>query len=116
MKILILEEAIKTVRKREDTHGECAQNHLEIANLWSAYLGKKLHPRDVALMMVLVKIARTKANSRKTDHYVDMAGYAAIAGQIGGAGLTDVMTDKLNDDETRHRSNPKKHRLLGEDL
>jgi hypothetical protein len=37
---------------------------------------------EVAIMMVLLKIGRTKSRKAVKDHFVDMAGYAAIAGDI----------------------------------
>ena len=41
-----------------------------------------IRDRDVATMMVLLKIARTQAGSHNVDDYVDACGYAAIAGEI----------------------------------
>ena len=40
-------------------------------------------------MMILLKIARTKSRTAVKDHYVDMAGYAAIAGEIVLGGHPD---------------------------
>lgn len=34
------------------------------------------------MMMALLKIARVKADPKKTDSYIDLAGYAACAGEI----------------------------------
>lgn len=73
---------------RAATHGPKERNHQNIADHWNAYLGDRVSPRltplDVALMMVELKVARTKAGSGLTlrDNYVDMAGYAGIAGEI----------------------------------
>lgn len=39
---------------------------------------------QVALMMVLLKVARTKTGGLNIDDYVDMAGYAGVAGEIIG--------------------------------
>ena len=38
---------------------------------------------DVAMLMVLVKIARTKSSPEHSDNYVDMAGYSALASELG---------------------------------
>ena len=42
---------------------------------------------DVAIMMILLKISRhTQGEKINIDNFVDMAGYAAIAGEIGESG------------------------------
>lgn len=69
-------------------HGPKERCHQNIADHWNAYLGFRLTTPltalDVALMMVELKIARTKTGSGVTfrDNYVDMAGYAGVAGEI----------------------------------
>ena len=77
-----LDKAIKVVTgQRQHDYGDKYENHKNIADLWSAYLETEISPHDVAICMLLVKVARLK--HRKTeDCYVDMAGYAAIAGEI----------------------------------
>lgn len=77
----ILSEALAVVRTREKEYGEASENLELIASLWSMYLGDHLHNKDVALMMILLKIARAKHPSFHKDNYVDMAGYAAIAAE-----------------------------------
>ena len=73
---------------RAAQHGDKLENHRDIAALWNAYLGWRLPegatltPQDVALMMALLKIARTKAGGHNADDYVDLAGYAGVAGEI----------------------------------
>ena len=52
-----------------------------IAALWTAYAGTDITPKDVAMMMALLKIARAKAGS-KPDTYIDLAGYAACGGEL----------------------------------
>ena len=42
---------------------------------------------DVALMMVLLKISRhTQGTKNNLDNFIDMCGYAAIAGEINESG------------------------------
>jgi len=67
---------------RARTHGDKVRNHQNIALLWSAYLGVPITPLQVALMMALVKVARTKLGEYNEDNYVDLAGYAGVAGEI----------------------------------
>ena len=78
-----LSEATRLVGKdREEDYGDKVHNHCNIARLWSAYLDTKIEAHDVAVMMVLLKIARTKLGKISTDTYIDMAAYGAIAGEI----------------------------------
>lgn len=73
---------------RENTYGEPEDNFATIANFWSEYLFAKgvleklIDSDDVAMMMALLKIARIATGNPKADNYVDLAGYAACAGEI----------------------------------
>lgn len=67
---------------RNATHGNKRQNMQHTADMWSAYLGYPITAEQVAICMVLVKVSRTKCGTAIDDHYVDMAGYAAIAGEV----------------------------------
>ena len=78
---------------RNKSHGDAFNNHAEIAEFWNIFLDKKLNPMasitadDVAIMMILLKISRpTQGDKNNMDNFVDMAGYAAIAGEISDAG------------------------------
>ena len=68
--------------QREKDYGDKAENHNNIAKLWSAYLDIKIDAHDVALMMALLKMARTKLGEVSKDTYIDMSAYSAIAGEI----------------------------------
>jgi phage gp36-like protein len=85
----ICSEAAELVMgSRAGQHGPKVRNHQNIADHWNAYLGERLTmpltALDVALMMVELKIARTKLSGGRSnrDNYVDMAGYAGVAGEI----------------------------------
>jgi hypothetical protein len=73
---------------RNQTHGDKATNHGNIAALWNAYLGIRRDPvaplsgEDVALMMNLLKVARTQTGGLNVDDFIDGCGYMAIAGEI----------------------------------
>ena len=67
---------------RHTDYGDKVDNHTNIANLWSAYLDGTITPHNVAIMMCLLKVARTKLGDVSVDTYVDMAAYGAIAGEI----------------------------------
>lgn len=66
---------------REEDYGSPEDNFAVIAALWTAYTGTDIKPKDVAMMMALLKIARAKAGS-KPDTYIDLAGYAACGAEI----------------------------------
>jgi len=100
--IEIIEEAKRLVSSnREKTYGNKTKNHTNISTLWSAYLDKKISPLDVALMMALLKIARTKLGKHNADDYVDLVGYGAIAGEIA-----DNSTKQLEFDFGKEGTDP----------
>jgi hypothetical protein len=86
----VLEEAIKSVDERGKPYGGVEDNFQRIANLWNAHIINRyqqvvpLDPKDVAMMMVLVKIARLATAPSHPDSWVDIAGYAACGGSLGG--------------------------------
>jgi hypothetical protein len=71
---------------RAMTHGDMAENLGRVADLWSAYLGRRLDcgltAVDVGQMMVLLKVARTQGGTVNADDFIDQCGYAACAGEI----------------------------------
>lgn len=79
---LILDKAKQCVcGDRDEQYGDPKKSFALIAELWQVYLGVTIKPKDAAIMMTLFKIARTKYK-HKLDNYIDMAGYAAIAGEL----------------------------------
>jgi len=69
--------------KRSDQHGPDLKLAFQrTADLWSAYLGKRIEARDVPMMMVLLKVTRSTEGEYNADDYIDICGYAALAGQI----------------------------------
>lgn len=95
----ICEKTLKTALEltggdRAKQHGDKRQNHQNIADLWNAYFADKLikspsepfAPIDVAIMMILVKVARTKSGTFNLDNFVDIAGYAGVAAECADDG------------------------------
>ena len=77
-----LQEAIRLVTgPRANDYGDKTITHCNIAALWSSYLGKNVSAHDVAMCMLLMKVARIK-HKATPDSYIDIAGYAAIAAEI----------------------------------
>lgn len=67
---------------REAEYGTPQENLGRIAALWSGYAAHDFTAHDVAIMMALVKVGRIASGKVKQDTYVDMAGYAALAGEL----------------------------------
>lgn len=67
---------------REQQYGKPEDNFAIIAAFWQTYLGHQISAQDVAAMMALLKIARISTGKYKPDNYIDLAGYAACAGEI----------------------------------
>ena len=100
----ILDEARKIITgNRKDDYGTAEDSFKRIADYWNAYLchkrdkvdasaheedlpyeflrGVYLTAKDVAMMMVLFKIAREE-HSHKHDNLTDMIGYTALANKM----------------------------------
>ena len=80
-------EILETARKcvcggREQDYGSPESNFSTIARLWEAYSNVHFSPVDVAMMLALLKIGRVASGKVKDDNFVDLAGYAACAGEI----------------------------------
>ena len=71
-------DAIRLVDEdRNDSYGPPEENLGRIAAMWSGYIGKEITAQDVALMMVLLKISRSKAGYAR-DNAVDGVAYFLI--------------------------------------
>jgi hypothetical protein len=86
----ILSEAARLVDgDRARVHGDRYANFNAIAALWTAYLGPRckvpLTADEAAIMLALVKVARSQAGAWNPDDYVDACGYIAIAGELAAA-------------------------------
>lgn len=90
-KFLITRAADIVSGSRAAQHGPKERNHQNIADHWNAYLGPRLarplSALDVALMMAELKIARAKGSVQmelepNPDNFIDLAGYAGVAGEI----------------------------------
>ena len=78
----ILEQAkICVCGHRQSDYGTPEDNFNRIGKLWSAYMDIEFTSKDVAIMMALLKVARIKAGN-SIDSAIDLAGYAACAGEI----------------------------------
>jgi len=85
----ILAEANRIINgERQKQYGIPEYSFALIAKYWNSYLEKNydnsfgIYPHDVAMMMCLLKIARTQGGNKKKDNYVDICGYAALAADL----------------------------------
>ena len=69
--------------ERQSSYGPPTPFFTRTAALWSAYLGHTLTGKDVAMCMVLLKVAR-EANRHKRDNLLDAAGYIGLAADMEG--------------------------------
>lgn len=65
--------------QRAEDYGDAKESFDRIAKLWSAYMGQEFDPRDVAILMILLKTSRLKTTMDHEDSWCDIAGYAALA-------------------------------------
>ena len=81
----ILDAAKKIVTgDREKQYGKPEDNFAVIAEFWTTYIGHPISSEDVAIMMVLLKIARIRSGNYKADSFVDGVGYLSLAAEIAG--------------------------------
>ncbi|MFZ8881827.1 MAG: DUF6378 domain-containing protein [Paracoccaceae bacterium] len=79
----ILEKADEFISaSRDEIYGDPARNHERIAEMWSAILGIDVKAEEVALCMIAVKMSRLCQTPEHEDSWVDIAGYAALGGEI----------------------------------
>lgn len=78
----VLEEAESIINgERQVMYGSAEVSFARIAGLWDAYLGIRIDTKDVAMLMMLLKIAR-HSHKPKRDNLVDICGYAALAEKL----------------------------------
>lgn len=95
----ILEAATRCVcGDREQDYGTPEKNFELIGELWAQYLKTKcvspeadvcINGEDVATLMCLFKIARIATGRGKADSFIDLAGYAACAGELATGGSAE---------------------------
>ena len=92
----ILEEAKKTLIQRGvDYDGKGGERSMKkTVEIFKAFTGIELSELDGWRFLLCLKLARSMSGKPKLDSYVDMAGYAALAGECHLATRLDpVKTD-----------------------
>ena len=75
-------EALKLVTDdRRKEYGPIRPSFERISNYWSEFLRLPITAEQVAIMMILFKIAREQ-HQHKDDNVVDIIGYAALLGDL----------------------------------
>lgn len=73
--------------ERAEQYGDATTSFQNIADFWSVYLSRivgsdvMITPRNVADMMILLKISRTAMDFHE-DSYIDIIGYAALVNVV----------------------------------
>ena len=81
----VLEQAGAAISgDRHDKYGDARDNFANIAAGWQVIFGVDVTAEQVALAMVWVKTARLLQTPSHDDSWLDMAGYAALGGEVSG--------------------------------
>ena len=67
---------------RQEDYGTPERSLARVSELWSVTLGFPVSPRQVALCMAQLKMARLISNPNHIDSWVDLAGYAGLGGDL----------------------------------
>lgn len=93
-KTAFLDKVKDIVAEREGQHGKPVETFKGIAATWSEYLTAvigvpvMLREEDVAMMLVELKVQRfAHGQSAHMDTLLDIAGYAACAGELASRGV-----------------------------
>ncbi|MDD3041293.1 DUF6378 domain-containing protein [Bacteroides sp.] len=98
-----LQKAEKCVcGQRDIDHGKPEDTFGMIGRFWSDYLGVPVTAHDVTIMMVLFKAARIRVGSYVEDNYIDMAGYAACAGEAKGKEVANELNIKVYAEDSKY--------------
>ena len=92
-KELLEKAAAITEGARQQHYGSPEDNFKNIAELWQLYLSQRfenveepeISTTDVAIMMLLMKVARLVHDPHHDDSWLDIAGYAACGSQCAEA-------------------------------
>jgi hypothetical protein len=91
--------------ERQQDYGSPENNFANIAALWEAYAGRSYTPVEVAVMLALLKVARIKSG-RKADNFVDLAGYAALAGELADQDQEPATEPAADQDQEPRKLSP----------
>jgi len=99
----VLDKAKEYVLKdRQSTYDSPERNFDTIACLWDVYWASRdskrpFSPHDVAVFMILVKVARLTKSPEHMDSWIDIAGYAACGAECA-IPVYPIISQELIDD------------------
>lgn len=98
IRVNTLKKALDCINgERVGSYGRPEDNFDRIASMWTAYLNRTVSGKDVAAMMIMVKLARISSGQYKDDNWVDIAGYAACGN--ASERIHDQTRQELADEE-----------------
>lgn len=92
---------------REKSYGSPVDNFRVVAAMWEIYLKARcvepgadvcINPEDVAALMSLLKIGRLATGGNAADNWVDIAGYAALGGEIASMQAAEAALEGENNE------------------
>lgn len=84
-----LDEAGALIGERGRSYGEIEQNFALIAEIATLLTGVRLDEETVALILLAVKLARRRSDTKKRDNYLDGINYLAFADIFATGGATE---------------------------
>ncbi len=108
----ILDKAANVISgDRKNTYGDASESFGRIAAMWSAYLGIEVSSKDVAMLMVLMKVSRHR-HSAHEDDLVDIAGYAALCEGLEAETLPAESDGGVRRGSSAFRSTSRQHLIV----
>jgi len=78
----MLQRAARIVARRRRAYGPAAASMRKVAARWSVTLGRTVTPAEVVLCLIDLKLARLGHDPKHRDSIIDVAGYAAVLGEV----------------------------------
>lgn len=86
-------------------YGSPRENLAKIGELWNAYLGGFwLDTTDVAMMMILLKVARVQNDYTKRDNWQDIIGYSLVGWEASVESMSEGVGDSFPYDEALYEN------------
>ena len=72
------------LEQREKEYGDATESFTRISKFWGEYLGVEIKPHEVAIMMTLLKVSRSKTSKGETlsDKHSDGRNYLTLAEEL----------------------------------
>lgn len=80
----ILKKALLILKDRQVTYGDVDNHFTRAASIASLWAAKLITPRDVAMIMASVKMARIATTPDHEDSFVDLCNYVAFTASFSG--------------------------------